>query len=136
MQVLREVSGLLKHFSHFNDLNEIVSKLGDKIYTQTTQSAPVVDFEKNDNLKGLEWIECNNQTFTSYAKANKRGRIRQNFSIRVIMNFELERELLGFGSKIRVLSPRIIVKQIKKQLYETLESYKVSENPSSDITHK
>jgi len=49
------------------------------------------------------------------------------FSIKVILNFELERELLGFRAKMRVLSPRILVKQIKKQLYETLESYKVTE---------
>lgn len=49
------------------------------------------------------------------------------FSIRVIINFELERELLGFGAKLRVLGPRILVKQIKKQLYETLERYKVPE---------
>jgi predicted DNA-binding transcriptional regulator YafY len=37
------------------------------------------------------------------------------FSIRVIMNFELERELLGFGAKMRVLWPRVLVKQIKEQ---------------------
>jgi hypothetical protein len=33
------------------------SKLEDKIYTQKTHSTPVIDFEKNDNLKGLEYIE-------------------------------------------------------------------------------
>src|SRR3569832_723439 len=61
MQVLTEVSDLLKQFKgigHFADLNEMVSKLEDKIYTQKTQSPPVIDFEKNDNLKGLEWIEA------------------------------------------------------------------------------
>ena len=36
----------------------MVSKLEDKIYTQKTDSPPVVDFEKNDNLKGLEFIEA------------------------------------------------------------------------------
>jgi len=45
------------------------------------------------------------------------------FSIRVIMNFELERELLGFGPKIRVLGPRILVKQIKQQLKKALDNY-------------
>ncbi len=35
----------------------MVSKLEDKIYTQKTHSAPVIDFEKNENLKGLEYIE-------------------------------------------------------------------------------
>src|ERR1700744_5521786 len=60
MRVLTEVSSLLKQFkgfNHFADLSEMVSKLEDKIYTQKTHSPPVIDFEKNDNLKGLEWIE-------------------------------------------------------------------------------
>src|ERR1700761_2617858 len=242
MQVLSEVSSLLKQFkgfNHFTDLNEMVSKLEDKIYSQKTQSTPVIDFEKNDNLKGLEWIEvirkaivakkticityqsfkareANTFCFSGYLLKEYRNRwfvlgmhhkrhahimnlaldriqaveehnepYRENrtldlatyyndcigvtkspgqrdcevifwidaanapyvvtkplhhtqkllsedesgkiFSIRVIMNFELERELLGFGSKLRVLGPRVLVKQIKKQLYETLESYKLPE---------
>lgn len=45
------------------------------------------------------------------------------FSIKVILNFELERELLGFGSKIKVLSPRILVKQMKENLAKSLERY-------------
>ena len=49
------------------------------------------------------------------------------FSIRVIMNFELERELLGFGAKMRVLGPRILVKQLKAQLQKTLDHYNLSE---------
>lgn len=228
MQVLGEVSDLLKQFkgfSHFADLNEMVSKLEDKIYTQKTQSAPVIDFEKNDNLKGLEWIEvirkaivakktlcisyqsfkareASSFCFSPYLLKEYRNRwfvlgqshrrsgplltlaldrihsvqedtedYRENtqlnlatyynnclgvtkspnqregdvffwidnesapyiitkplhhtqkmlsedengkiFSIRVILNFELERELLGFGPKIKVLGPRILVKQMR-----------------------
>ena len=239
LRVLSEVSDLLKQFkgfSHFTDLNEMVSKLEDKIYTQKTHSAPVIDFEKNDNLKGLEWIEVIRKAivakkaicityksfkareasifcFSAYLLKEYRNRwfvlgvqhkrnahimnlaldriqavqegeepYRENnsldlstyyndcigvtkspgqrdcevvlwidnanapyvitkplhhtqkllsetvdgkiFSIKVIMNFELERELLGFGSKLRVLGPRILVKQIKDQLYKTLENYK------------
>ncbi len=238
MQVLGEVSDLLKQFkgfNHFTDLNEMVSKLEDKIYTQKTQSAPVIDFEKNDNLKGLDWIETIRKAivarktmyvtyqsfkaraastfcFSGYLLKEYRNRwfmlgrshnrysplltlaldriqaieehedpYRENkdidlatyyndvlgvtkslgqrdnlvvfwidaanapyvitkplhhtqrllkedetgkiFSIKVIMNFELERELLGFGSKIKVLSPRLLVKQIKQQLQKTLDHY-------------
>jgi predicted DNA-binding transcriptional regulator YafY len=47
------------------------------------------------------------------------------FSIRVILNFELERELLGFGSKLKILVPRILVKQIKGQLQKILDRYEV-----------
>ncbi|HMI02769.1 MAG TPA: WYL domain-containing protein, partial [Pedobacter sp.] len=49
------------------------------------------------------------------------------FSIRVILNFELERELLGFGAKMRVLGPRILVKQMKAQLQKTMERYNTLE---------
>jgi RNA:NAD 2'-phosphotransferase (TPT1/KptA family)/predicted DNA-binding transcriptional regulator YafY len=238
MQVLSEVSDLLKQFkgfNHFTDINEMVSKLEDKIYTQKTQSTPVIDFEKNDNLKGLEWIEVIRKAiaarkaicityqsfkareastfcFSGYLLKEYRNRwfvlgmphkrnahiltlaldriqtvledeepYRENreldlatyyndcigvtkspgqrdcevvfwidaanapyvitkplhhtqkllgedetgkiFSIRVILNFELERELLGFGAKMRVLGPRILVKQIKAQLTKTIENY-------------
>jgi predicted DNA-binding transcriptional regulator YafY len=238
MQVLTEVSDLLKQFKgfgHFADLNEMVSKLEDKIYTQKTHSTPVIDFEKNDNLKGLEYIEVIRKAivakktmcvtyqsfkareastfcFSGYLLKEYRNRWfvlgithqrhkpllnlaldriqsiadheeayienttvdfstyysdvigvtkspgqRSNevvfwidaanapyvitkplhhtqkllsedetgkiFSIQVIMNFELERELLGFGSKLRVLGPRILVKQIKDQLQKTLGRY-------------
>jgi len=239
MQVLSEAATLLKQFKGFSDfmgLNEMVSKLEDKIYTQKTQSAPVIDFEKNDNLKGLEYIEgirkaivaqttlCityqsfkarvpNTFCFSPYMLKEYRNRwfvlgrshmrngqlqnlaldriqaieettdeaYRPNtsidlakyyadvigvtkspgqrdcevvfwidnenapylitkplhasqkllstdadgmiFSIRVILNFELERELLGFGPKIKVLGPRLLRKSIKQQLAKALGHY-------------
>jgi predicted DNA-binding transcriptional regulator YafY len=238
MQVLGEVAGLLqqfKGFSHFTDISEMVTRLEDKIYSQKTHSVPVVDFEKNDNLKGLEWIEVIRKAivakrtlcityqsfkardastfcFSGYLLKEYRNRwfvlglshqrnkplltlaldriqavevheeeYRENtsidlatyyndvlgvtkspgqrdttiifwvdnlnapyvitkplhhtqqllreeaggklFSIKVIMNFELERELLGFGAKLKVISPRILVKQIRQQLQKTLEHY-------------
>lgn len=239
IQVLGEVSGLLKQFkgfSHFADLTEMVSKLEDKIYAQKTHSTPVVDFEKNDNLKGLEFIEgirksivskavlcmtyqsfkarhASTFCFSPYLLKEYRNRwfvlgqrhqrnapllilaldrvisltedheelYRENtkidlttyyddvigvtktpgqpncevlfkmkhedapylitkplhhtqkvvsedadfkiFSIRVVLNFELERELLGFGAKLQVLGPRILRKRIVGQLKEALEYY-------------
>ncbi|QJD95747.1 WYL domain-containing protein [Mucilaginibacter robiniae] len=240
MQVLTEVSDLLKQFkgfNHFADLNEMVSKLEDKIYTQKNQTQPVIDFEKNENLKGLEWIEtirkaivakktmcvtyqsfkareANTFCFSPYLLKEYRNRwfvlgvsharysplltlaldriqtleehadaYRENtiidlstyynncigvtkspnqkdsqvvfwidkesapyvitkplhhtqqilseepddkiLSIRVILNFELERELLGFGAKIKVLGPKILVKQIKQNLAKALNNYEL-----------
>lgn len=242
MQVLSEVSDLLKQFkgfNHFTDLNEMVSKLEDKIYSQKTHSAPVIDFEKNDNLKGLEWIEvirkaivakkaicvtyqsfrarqANSFCFSAYLLKEYRNRwfvlgvshqgrgmllnlaldrlqaitehqepYRENttidfatyysdaigvtkspgqqdcevvfwmdnkdapyvitkplhhtqkmlrddgagkiFSIRVILNFELERELLGFGARLRVLGPRPLIKRIREQLHQAVNYYKTPE---------
>jgi predicted DNA-binding transcriptional regulator YafY len=37
-------------------------------------------------------------------------------SINVILNFELERELLGFGDELKVLGPRILAKRISARL--------------------
>lgn len=238
VQVLTEISGLLKQFkgfNHFADLNEMLSRLEDKIYSQKTHSTPVIDFERNDNLKGLEYIEVIRKAivakktlcftyqsfkardastfcFSAYLLKEYRNRwfvlgvqhkkvvqvfnlaldriqsieeheepYRENtmldlstyyndvigvtksarqrdcevvfwidsdnapyvitkplhhtqkmlredetgkvFSIKVVLNFELERELLGFGSKMKVLSPRILVKQMKQQLQKTIEGY-------------
>ena len=38
------------------------------------------------------------------------------FSINVIPNFELERELIGFGEGLKVLSPNSLVRRIKKKV--------------------
>jgi hypothetical protein len=45
------------------------------------------------------------------------------FSIDVIWNFELEREILGFGEQIKVLSPRRLSGKIQSRLKHTLNSY-------------
>jgi predicted DNA-binding transcriptional regulator YafY len=58
--ILQEVSHLLqqfKGFSHFNEVSEMVNKLEDKIYTEQNQQASVIDFEKNNLLTGIEWLD-------------------------------------------------------------------------------
>jgi len=45
------------------------------------------------------------------------------FSIEVIWNFELERELLGFGEKLEILSPKRLVGKIHFRLKNTLQNY-------------
>ena len=60
LTILQEVSHLLKQFkgfSHFNDVTEMVNKLEDKIYSEQTQQPSVIDFEKNDLLTGIEWLD-------------------------------------------------------------------------------
>lgn len=61
LNILQEVSHLLKQFkgfNHFNGVNEMISKLEDKIYSEQHQQAPVIDFEKNELLAGLEWLDA------------------------------------------------------------------------------
>lgn len=46
------------------------------------------------------------------------------FSIDVIVNYELERDLLGFGERITVLSPASLVKRLKDRLKSSIDNYK------------
>jgi predicted DNA-binding transcriptional regulator YafY len=41
----------------------------------------------------------------------------------VVLNFELQREILGFGSGMKVLSPRILAKWIKEDLEQAVAKY-------------
>jgi predicted DNA-binding transcriptional regulator YafY len=43
--------------------------------------------------------------------------------IDVVLNFELERELLGFGECLKVLAPRNLASRIKKRLLRSAEQY-------------
>jgi predicted DNA-binding transcriptional regulator YafY len=49
------------------------------------------------------------------------------FSITVIPNFELERELIGFGEGLKVLSPNSLVRRIRKRIRLMNESYLTDE---------
>jgi predicted DNA-binding transcriptional regulator YafY len=60
LSILQEVSHLLrqfKGFSHFNEVTEMVNKLEDKIYSEQYQQPPAIDFEKNELLTGIQWLD-------------------------------------------------------------------------------
>ena len=46
-----------KGFSHFRELDSMVQKLEDHVYSQKTNQQPVIDFEKNENLKGIDYLD-------------------------------------------------------------------------------
>lgn len=46
-----------KGFSHFQQLNEVVQKLEDHVYSATNKKHSVIDFEKNENLRGLSHLD-------------------------------------------------------------------------------
>lgn len=52
-----EVLKQFKGFSHFSSLNEVVQKLEDHVYAAAHNSQSVIDFEKNERLKGLEHLD-------------------------------------------------------------------------------
>jgi predicted DNA-binding transcriptional regulator YafY len=60
LHVLAEASLLLRQFKglpHSDDLNVMLTKLEDRIHSQRSHSGPVIEFERNDLLAGLHWIE-------------------------------------------------------------------------------
>lgn len=60
MSTLNEVLEVLKQFKgfgYFNELNSMVTKLEDKVQSHKTKNKSYLDLEKNDLLKGLEFID-------------------------------------------------------------------------------
>lgn len=52
-----EILKQFKGFNHFANLGEVVQKLEDHVYSASHHTASVIDFEKNEQLKGLEYLE-------------------------------------------------------------------------------
>jgi len=80
-----------KGFSHFRELDSMVQKLEDLVYSHRTKQAPVIDFEKNENLKGLEYLD------TLYKAIIKKRAIRltyQSFRARKANSFDFHPYLL------------------------------------------
>lgn len=237
LRKLTEVTEILrqfKGFTHFQDISGMVNRLEDKIYTAKTHAEPIIDFEKNEDLRGLEYIDilyraiqqkqCISLSYQSFRARNPQAiqfhpyllkeyrnrwfvlgknnkakatmllaldRIKEIdilkstpfypadfdvhgyfknvigvtvntgenpekvtlfiegsnapyvitkplhpsqqvletnrhgvvISIEVQLNFELEREILGFGPKIKVLSPSHFKRRIKKLHQEAMENY-------------
>lgn len=57
---LTEVLGVLKQFKgfgYFGELSSMVTRLEDKLYKQQNKGKSYIDFEKNELLKGLQYID-------------------------------------------------------------------------------
>jgi predicted DNA-binding transcriptional regulator YafY len=52
-----EVLKQFKEFSLFSELGGIIQKLEDKIYSEKTDTEPIIHLDKNENLKGLEYLD-------------------------------------------------------------------------------
>ncbi len=60
INVLTETVSMLKQFkdfSLFSDVSDILQRLEDKIYAEKSHSQPVIYLDKNDNLKGLHFLD-------------------------------------------------------------------------------
>lgn len=60
MQVLGETVEMLKQFkdfSLFSELTGIIQRLEDKVYSEKTHTSAVIHLDKNENLKGLDYLD-------------------------------------------------------------------------------
>lgn len=60
INVLTETVSILKQFkdfSLFNDVSDILQRLEDKIYAEKSHTQPVIHLDKNENLKGLHFLD-------------------------------------------------------------------------------
>lgn len=60
INVLTETVSMLKQFkdfSLFNDVSDILQRLEDKIYSEKSNSKPVIHLDKNESLKGLHFLD-------------------------------------------------------------------------------
>lgn len=53
VEVLRQFKG----FSYFEEMGDIVSRLEDHVTSAKQKTIPVIDFEKNERLKGLNYLD-------------------------------------------------------------------------------
>ena len=52
-----EILKQFKGFSHFQELSGMVQKLEDKVYTSKSKQERIIDFEKNEGLRGLGYLD-------------------------------------------------------------------------------
>ncbi len=60
LALMNEALVLLKQFkgfSHFDQLSEVVSKLEEHIHSNEEKRVSIINFEKNENLKGLSYLD-------------------------------------------------------------------------------
>jgi predicted DNA-binding transcriptional regulator YafY len=87
VQFLKQFQG----FSHFKELDGMVQKLEDHVYSQQTNQLPVIDFEKNENLKGIEFLD---DLYQSIIKKETIKITYQSFKARSANTFDFHAFLL------------------------------------------
>jgi predicted DNA-binding transcriptional regulator YafY len=46
-----------KGFGHFREIEGVIHKLEDHVYSQKNNQKPIIDFDRNQNVKGLEFLD-------------------------------------------------------------------------------
>lgn len=73
-----------KGFSHFSNLNEVVQKLESHVHSASSNERPAIDFEKNENVKGLVHLET---IYQAVVQGKTLDICYQSFTAREIQRF-------------------------------------------------
>ena len=60
VNTLSQITHILKQFegfSQFSDMEEVLKKIENKVFAINNQSRTIIDFEKNNNLKGIRFLD-------------------------------------------------------------------------------
>lgn len=60
LEKLTEATDILrqfKGFTHFNDMSGLVQRIEDRVYSEKSKTKPIIDIDKNENLKGIEFLD-------------------------------------------------------------------------------
>ncbi|MEM9675745.1 MAG: WYL domain-containing protein [Bacteroidota bacterium] len=94
LNTLTEVIAVLKQFkgfTHFDELSGMVQKLENKVYTEKTKQESVIQFETNEHLKGLEFID---QLYQAIIQKKAIRLTYQSFKARQPQSFDFHAQLL------------------------------------------
>lgn len=86
-----EVLKQFKGFTHFHELSGMVQKLENKVYTEKTKQESVIQFETNENLKGLEFID---ELYQAIIQKRAIRLTYQSFKARQPQSFDFHPQLL------------------------------------------
>jgi len=67
--LLKDIVSTLEQFSsftHFKEFGGIIKKLEDQLAVKSSNLKPIIDFEKNDNLQGLEHVDILYQAIANF----------------------------------------------------------------------
>ncbi|MDN5204563.1 WYL domain-containing protein [Fulvivirgaceae bacterium BMA10] len=99
IEILRQFKG----FSHFQELSGMVQRLEDKVHTEKTKQDSVIDFETNEHLKGLDFIDDLYQAIIhkravslTYQSFKARSADTFNFHPQLLKEFRNRWFVLGF----------------------------------------
>jgi len=104
---LTEVTNILrqfKGFTHFKDLSGMVQRLEDKVHSFKTKERAIIDLEKNEDLKGLEFLDT---IYNAIANKQCLELSYQSFRARKVNSFNFHPALLKeFRNRWFVLGKR------------------------------